>query len=158
MTMKKPLLLLPHKQLRELADQYGKVVEQVQDLQQRGDAVPARLKRRQARMATIVGAASGEYATRSDLAKEAKVCRPTLNLWLRRAAMAGAPEVADAPRPGRPHKLTASERKAVFRKVRSRNRRQRGKPSLAQLAEMYDISRMTLWRLLRSVQRRDPKK
>jgi transposase len=64
----------------------------------------------------------------------------------------------DLPRSGRPPKLTKNKRKILLQAIRNRTTRKSNRQSLAELAKGRKISRMTLWRLLRSVQRRDSKK
>jgi transposase len=156
--VKKKLIHLRRQKLREYVDQLQKVVSQVEDLRKRGAAVPVDVRRRQDRLAMIVGAACGEFPGRSALARGTAVSRSTLDLWLHRASAGTADaQVTDSPRSGRPLRLTMKQRKTLLRAVRTRTTRKRHRHSLADLAEMYDISRMTLWRLLCSIQRRDPK-
>ncbi len=157
--MNKKLIHLRQQKWLEYGDQLQKVVSQVAGLGKCGVTVPVGLRRRQDRLAMIVGAASGQFPGRSALAKKTGVSRSTLDLWLHRAdAGTGDAQVTDFARSGRPPRLTMKERKALLRMVRDRTTQKRHRHSLADLAEMYDISRMTLWRLLRSVRRRDPKK
>ena len=155
----KPLIKVRRQKLREYSKQFLEVISEVGDLRKSGAAVPVGLRRRQDRLCMIVWAALGEFPGRSALAKNTAVSRSTLGLWLHRASGVTADtQVVDLPRSGRPPKLTMKERKALLRVVRDRTTRKGHRHSLAHLAEMYDVSRMTLWRLLRSVQRRDSRK
>jgi len=156
--MGKILSRLPKKQLVEFARQWEEVCNRILMIERQGDQVPVGLRRRRQRLRLITLGGTDECSSRTELARDSGVTRPTADLWLRRARTGATnPRVADARRPGRPRKLTAKDRKALLRAIRERKGRRRNRYSLAKLAEMYDVSRMTLSRLQRSARCRRPK-